>query len=120
VFVVDAKRCVDKRPELRVEGGIMRPRLAKLMVGGRDRTVLADGVLGQVERVQEALGDQPIDVSGVLCFIDADWPLVAAFFSVRGVQVVSPRRLSKILGEASGDVDVRAVRDRLARAFPAA
>lgn len=40
VFVVDAKRYVDKRPELRVEGGILRPRVERLMVGGRDRTKL--------------------------------------------------------------------------------
>ena len=118
VFVVDAKRYVDKRPELRVEGGILRPRVEKLMVGGRDRTKLVDGVLGQVERVRAALSDEPIEVSGVLCFIEADWPLVSAFFSTRGVRVVSPRKLSKTLDEASGGIDVRAVRDRIALSFP--
>ncbi len=90
------------------------------MIGARDRTKLADGVLGQVERVGAALGDESIDVSGVLCFIDADWPLIAPFFSTRGVRVVSPRRLSTILDEASGAVDVRKVRDRIAAAFPVA
>lgn len=120
LFVVDAKRYVDKRPELRVEGGILRPRVEKLMVGGRDRTKLVDGVQGQVERVRTALGDENVDVSGVLSFIDADWPLAGAFFTTRGVRVVSPRRLGKILTEASGGVNVRTVRDRLARAFPAA
>jgi hypothetical protein len=120
VFVIDAKRYVDKRPELRVEGGIVRLRIEKLMVGGRDRTKLVDGVLGQVERVRAALSDETIEVSGVLCFIDADWPLVSAFFSIRGVRVVSPRKLSKALAEASGELDVRTVRDRLAHAFPAA
>lgn len=44
VFVIDAKRYVDRRPELRVEGGLLRPRVEKLMVGGRDQTKLADGV----------------------------------------------------------------------------
>jgi hypothetical protein len=119
VFVVDAKRYVDQRPEQRIEGGILRPRVDKLMVGGRDRTRLVDGVVGQVERVRAALGD-PVDVWGVLCFVDADWPLVGAFFSIRGVRVVSPRKLSKLLDEASGGTDVRGVRDRLARAFPEA
>ncbi len=90
------------------------------MVGGRDRTMLVDGVLGQVERVRAMLGDEAIDASGVLCFIDADWPLVGAFFSTRGVRVVSPRKLSKIHDEPSGEMDVRTVRNRLARAFPAA
>jgi hypothetical protein len=50
VFVVDAKRYLDQRPALRVEGGILRPRLEKLMVGGRDLTKLVDGVLDQAER----------------------------------------------------------------------
>ena len=120
VLVVDAKRYVDKRPELRVEGGILRPRVEKLMVGGRDRTKLVDGVLGQMERVRAALGDESIEVSGVLCFIDADWPLIGSFFSTRGVRVVSPRKLSKIIDEASGVVEVAEVRDRIAVAFPVA
>lgn len=120
VLVVDAKRYVDQRPELRVEGGILRPRVEKLMVGRRDRTKLVDGVLGQVERVRAALGDGSIEVSGVLCFIEADWPLVGAFFSTRGVRVLSPRGLSKILHEAGGELDVAGVRDRIARALPSA
>lgn len=120
VLVVDAKRYVDQRPELRVEGGILRPRVEKLMVGNRDRTKLVDGVLGQVERVRAALGDGSIEVSGVLCFIEADWPLIGAFFSTRGVRVLSPRRLSKILDEAGGELDVAGVRDRIARALPSA
>lgn len=120
VFVVDAKRYVGKRPDLRIEGGILRPRVERLIVGGSDRTKLVDGVLGQVERVRAALADEMIDVSGVLCFIDADWPLVGGAFSIRGVRVVWPKRLSKILDEATGDVDVTAVRDQIVAAFPPA
>lgn len=120
VLVVDAQRYVNKRPDLRVEGGILRPRVERLIVGGSDRTKLVGGVLGQVERVRAALADDTIDVDGVLCFIDADWPLVGGAFSIRGVQVVWPKRLSRILEEASGEVDVVAVRDRIAGAFPPA
>jgi hypothetical protein len=120
VFVVDAKRYVGKRPTLRVEGGILRPRIEKLIVGGSDRTKLVDGVLGQVERMRAALADETIDVSGVLCFIDGDWPLVGGAFSVRGVRVVWPKRLGKILDEATGEVDVTTVHDRIAAAFPPA
>lgn len=103
VLVVVAKRYVDQRPELRVEGGLLQPRVEKLMDGGRNRTKLVDGVLGQVERVRVALGDESIEVSGVLCLIEADWPLIGSFFSTRrGVRVLSPRSLSRILDEASG------------------
>lgn len=90
------------------------------MVGGPDRTKLVDGVLGQVEQVRTAPGDEALRVVGVVCFIAADWPLVSAFFSTRRVRVVSPRRLSKIPAESGGAVDVASVRDRIARAFPRA
>jgi hypothetical protein len=46
VFVIDAKR-YDGRPALVVEGGLIRPRVEKLMVAGRDRSKLVDGVLKQ-------------------------------------------------------------------------
>lgn len=120
VFIVDAKRYVNKRPDLRVEGGLLRPRVEKLIVGGSDRTKLVDRVLGQVERVRATLADETIDVSGVLCFIDADWPLAGGAFSIRGVRVVWPKRLSKILDEIAGQLDVAAVRDRIAAGFPPA
>ena len=65
VFIVDPKRYVGKRPQLRVEGGFLRPRVEKLIVGGRDQTKLVEGVLGQVARVSAALADESIPVSGV-------------------------------------------------------
>jgi hypothetical protein len=120
VFVVDAKHYDGKRPARRSEGGLLRRRVEKLIVGGRDRTALVDGVLGQVDRVRSVLDDDGIEVTGMLCFVDADWPKFGAFFSIAGVQVVSPRRLGKILRRTTGDVDVRAVRDRLALGFPSA
>jgi hypothetical protein len=58
--------------------------------------------------------------SGDRRFIEANRPLIGSFFSTCGVPVLSPRRLSKILAEASGGVDVSSVRDRIARVFPAA
>ena len=44
VWVIDAKR-YKGRPALKVEGGILRPRQEKLLVGRRDCTKLVDGVL---------------------------------------------------------------------------
>lgn len=92
VWVIDTKRYVGKAPEKRVEGGIIRPRVERLSVKGRDKTVLVDGVLRQVVHVREAVGEVP--VFGVLCFVDADWRFFPVEFAVNGVQVVWPKKLA--------------------------
>lgn len=46
VWVIDAKR-YRGRPELRVEGGLIRPRVEKLVINGREKTKLAEGVQWQ-------------------------------------------------------------------------
>jgi ribosomal protein L15 len=114
VWVVDAKR-YQGRPELRIEGGILRPKVEKVLVGRRDCTKLVDGVLRQVRLVRDVVGDVP--VIGALCFVDAEWPLVGGAFATRGVHVLWPKRLAKLLTRAEGTVDVPAVRESLARHF---
>ena len=61
---------------------------------------LVDGVLKQVEVVRDLVGDIPI--TGALCFVDADWPLVGGSFSTRGVHVLWPKKLTKALAETIG------------------
>lgn len=118
IWVVDAKR-YKGRPHLKVEGGLLRPRVEKLLVGRRDCTKLVDGVLKQVSLVTEVVGDLP--VVGALCFVEADWPLVGGSFSTRGVRVLAPKRLAQQLRESLGtQVDVAGVRSALAAAFPPA
>ncbi|WOQ17838.1 nuclease-related domain-containing protein [Raineyella sp. W15-4] len=122
VFVVDAKRYQGKRPELRVEGGLLRPRVENLMVGGRDRTTLVDGVLKQQGLVRAAVPDDDAPVRGVLCFVDGDWPLIGGAFTIRDVDVVWPKKLAGMLG-ASGPLDpprIQSLQRRLASAFPSA
>ena len=115
IWVIDAKR-YKGRPELKIEGGIFRPRVEKLLVGRRDCTKLVDGVLKQVEVISSVVPDIP--VTGSLCFVEADWPLIGAFFSTRGVHVLSPRRLAKRLAEEPvGEVDVAEVRAAVASRF---
>jgi hypothetical protein len=115
VWVVDAKR-YKGRPQLRTEGGILRPRTEKLVVGRRNQTKLVDGVAKQVEIVRHVCGEVP--VRGVLCFVNADWPLIGGDFSTRGVSVLWPKRLSKILLRAQDlGVDVPAVHAALASTF---
>lgn len=117
VWVIDAKR-YKGRPELRIEGGILRPKVEKMFVGRRDCTKLVDGVLKQVDLVRGLIGDVP--VTGALCFVEADWPLIGGAFTTRGVHALWPRRLAKLLAGADGSVDVLMVRETLARHFKSA
>lgn len=114
IWVIDAKRYKD-RPELKIEGGILRQRVEKVMVGRRDCTKLVDGVLKQVDLVRAVVGDVP--VVGALCFVEAAWPLIGVAFATRGVQVLWPKRLAKLLVEEEGAVEVAAVREALASHF---
>lgn len=126
VHVIDAKRYVSKRPSKRVEGRLLGPRTERLYVGSRDGSGLVAGVHGQVDVVsavldRAGLGDVP--VRGVLCFVEADWPLVAGDFTVDGVDVLWPKRLAERLAQARPGLAperVDAVFRALARALPPA
>lgn len=120
VYVIDAKR-YKGRPQLRIEGGILRPRVEKLLVGSRDCTRLVDGVLKQVDIVRGLVGDD-LPVHGVLCFIEADWPLIGGSFTTRGVEALWPKRLDSKL-TSDGPLlpqTVAEVHRRLASALPPA
>lgn len=120
VWVVDAKRYKGKRPGLRVDGGIIRPRVESLLIGGRDGTKLVDGVQKQVSLVRDAL-QGTVPVHGALCFLEADWPIFGGSFTVDGTHVVWPRLLVTRINEAQTvDMNIGAVRDHLANSFPAA
>ncbi|WP_322921662.1 nuclease-related domain-containing protein [Nocardioides renjunii] len=119
VYVIDPKRYAG-RPTLEIEGGLLRPRTEKLLVGGRDRTKLVDGVLNQVGLVRAIVGDD-VPVVGVLCFIDADWPLIGGSFTTRGVEVLWPRKLyPRLAAPTPSQVDLDALHRALAAALPPA
>ena len=125
VYVIDAKRYKDQRPELRVEGGFFSPRTEKLIVGRRDRTLLTDGVLKQVDAVSSVLNVPGLDhvhVRGALCFIDGDWPLIGGSFTIRGLHVLWPAKISELIrrpGELD-DATIERTFTALARALPSA
>jgi hypothetical protein len=103
VFVVDAKRYAGRRPGKRVEGGILSPRRERLVVGGRDASSLVAGMERQVAVVSQALEgfrEEPLPVRGVLCFVDADWPLFGGDFIVGAVQVLWPKRIAGLITQA--------------------
>lgn len=91
VYVIDAKK-YSGRPHLKVEGGLLRPRVEKLLVGTRNCTHLVDGVLKQLAIVREHLDDS-VPVHGVLCFVEADWPLIGGSLTTRGVEALWPKKL---------------------------
>jgi len=121
VWVVDAKAYAGKRPDLVTEGGFLGiGARRRLVVGGRRKDALVEGVVGQVERVRAAL-PADVPVRGMLCFVDGDWPLIGGHFSVDGVRVVWPRRMVVELGVVrSASVDVNAVVRLLSASFPPA
>lgn len=125
VHVIDAKRYKGRRPTLRVEGGIFRPRVEKLLVGSRDCTRLVDGMHKQVGLIRSALDAATlpdVPVHGALCFIEADWPLIGGSFAIADVAVLWPKKLAERLVSpgAMTDEDVGTVHRALAQAFPAA
>lgn len=125
VYVIDAKRYEGRRPSLRVEGGLLRPRVEKLLVGSRDCTRLVEGVHRQVGLVRSALDAGPltdVPVHGTLCFIEADWPLIGGSFVIADVAVLWPKKLAErlVAPGAMSEAEAEAIHRALAQAFPAA
>jgi hypothetical protein len=61
-------------------------------------------------------------VAAMLCFVDADWPLVGGAFSTHGVDIVWPRRAERLLmrSGAHDQATVELTHRRLLDAFPPA
>jgi hypothetical protein len=124
VFVIDAKK-YQGRPSLRVEGGLIRRRTEKLMVGSRDCTKLVDGGHKQVDLVKAALHSADlgwIQVGGMLCFVEADWPMFGGDFTIAGLRVLWPRKAATYIGQP-GNLDAPTAQHiyrTLAASFPAA
>ena len=115
VWVIDTKKYKGS-PSLHVEGGLLRPRVEKLTVNGRDKSKLVDGVLWQVDCVRKVVPDVP--VRAILCFVDSEWPLLAGPFQVNGVEVLWPKKLvSRLTSAVPGLVDLDAVAARLGGKF---
>lgn len=94
-------------------------------MGSRDCTTLVNGVHKQVDRVRAALRSAELDripVAGMLCFVEADWPLLGGDFTIDRVRVLWPKRAATLIAQ-TGDIDApttQLIRQTLARAFPSA
>lgn len=119
VFVIDAKA-------LKGSVRVKRPLFGKpqLMINGRNRTKLLDGLDRQLDAVRAALdtsGHADISAHGVLCFTQADLPLLGTL-EMRGHQLLYRKALAKRLN-ATGRLDAAAIHliaGALAAAFPRA
>jgi hypothetical protein len=119
VFVIDAKAIKGK---VGVQTSLFGK--AKLRVRGRDRTNLIDGLDRQVLAVRNALeagGHTEVKVQGVLCFTDADLPLVGGK-EMRGHLLLYRKGLRKRLakqGPISSEA-MSAIAHAIATALPSA
>ena len=66
--------------------------MEKLLVGSRNCTPVVDGVIKQVAIVRDHVQDT-VPIHGVLCFVEADWPLIGGSFTTRGVEALWPKKL---------------------------
>lgn len=115
IWIIDTKRYAGKAPEKRVEGGLFRPRVETLWLRG-DKSKLIDGVVWQMEKVEEVVG--PLPIRGALCFIDAEWPLFPDPFTVDDVLITWPKNLAKqISADRDGGLDVEGVAAQIATRF---
>ena len=122
VFVIDAKKYQGQRPNLRIEGGWIRARTETLIVGSRNGTKLVDGVHKQATLVRaeiDANGLSAVPVGGMLCFVEAGWPLIGGDFTIAGLNVLWPKKVaSHIVKPGAIDVDtVERVHHALASSF---
>ena len=122
VVVIDAKHYPDAKVRVRRTGGLFSPVREQLIVRGRDRTSLVDGLEKQLAAVNGALSaDEDVPVTALLCFVDADLPVLEKL-TVRGHPVLGLRRTATLL-RRPGPLDDgrrRGLWDRLGRAFPPA
>ena len=125
VFVIDAKR-YKGRPWRKVDRGILRARTETLMVGRRDCTKLLTGVNKQADHVHTGLSKVPgvldVPLRGILCFVDADWPMFGGSFAMSNVDVLRPAKLVDKL-KVAGPLTAERAADlhrHLARWFPVA
>ena len=100
VYVIDAKRYVNKDVEIRRRGGLLSNRVEALYVGGRDQTKLVVAMAGQVLSVLDAMGELPgaqtVPISPVLTFVDANVPLIGTL-EIAGVRVLNMRKTAKLV-----------------------
>jgi hypothetical protein len=107
VFVIDTKRYENAEIRVRRVGGLFTPRRDQLLVRGRVKTNLVEGLRRQVEVVETVLDEgslTDVPVHGVLCFVDGLFPLFKKRLQVDELLVTGRRGLTDVVA-ASGSLD---------------
>jgi hypothetical protein len=118
VWVIDAKH-YSGLVEHRDVGGWSKTDM-RLYVGGRDRSRIAAAMGWQVDAVRNALDGAAVPVTASLCFIEAEWKLLAKPFRYDGVWVTWAKKLVELIAK-DGPLtiaEVSSVANRLANALP--
>jgi hypothetical protein len=122
VFVVDAKR-YQGMVRVRDRGGWFRTDL-RLYVGHRDCSQLVDQMGWQIEAVTAALGASGVaslpPITPVLCFVDAEWPLLRPPGTFRGVRLEGTRSIRRLVTAAQvlDEATIERLTGILGTAFP--
>jgi len=85
---------------MRRVGGLFTPRRDELLVRGRVRSALVEGLARQVDAVRTVLDAgtfESVPVTPVLCFVDGRFPLFTKQFRVGETVVVGPRGLADLV-----------------------
>lgn len=113
VYVIDAKRYENADIRVRRIGGLFSPRRDELLVRGRVKNNLVEGVRRQVDVVETVLDEAGIDevpVRGVLCFVDAFFPVFQRRLRVDELIVTCRPALGSVVS-APGHLDAAARHD---------
>lgn len=118
VTVIDTKR-MRGRVKVQREGGLLSSR-ERLIVGGRDRTHLIEGVCRQVAVVAELLGESVV-VIGAMCFVESELPLFSKP-KLQGVRIAGPRGVARLARRDGPHTagEVQEIAERLRASLPEA
>ena len=126
ITVIDTKSA---RGRLRIEnrGGFLSPRRELLLINGRDRTQLVDGLERQVEAVRTAIAELTageLDVRGALCFANLEGLPRLGQLTMRSgtIAIDAPRGVAKLArrqGPMTHDF-IERIGSNLTRRFPPA
>lgn len=126
VLIIDVKHYKNAKVEVRRSGGVLRPRVEKLFVGGRDKSRWMAGLKKQRDAVHAALDhsleSNAVPVRVALCFVDGDLPMFTRL-EFGGALIYGSKDLGRKLKSKKGPLDSQAISrtfERLSTALPPA